>query len=381
MALFNGDLGVGNGIQDRIKADYLFLSLKKMNYDAANIGELEFLYGFDYLQEKVKADPAFISANILDPDSGEPFFPTNRIFRINTLINGKVQPVRIGVLGVISEEYKDDLKDKGEGKEYKIGSVQKALDTWVPRVKEKADIVVLLFHGSTDDAQKLAQKAKGIDIIIAGHEPYIISDNPRKFNQTYMVINGDRGRFACRLSIVLNSAKEIRSLEGIETKMDESLKNDEEMDNLVQAYKKSLKLVTTLRTGYKGELVSRYAGSESCQKCHPQAYAQWKASGHAHALQSLKAKNNDKREECLSCHVVGWGRSDGYVTEELTPQMENVQCESCHGGGIDHIKAPIAKKAATITKTPGVEVCLNCHTKENSPAFEFNSYRARIKHW
>lgn len=381
MALFNGDLGVGNGIQDRIKADYLFMSLKKMNYDAANIGEMEFLYGFDYLREKIKADPKFISANLLDPSTGNPLFETNRIFRIKTLIDGKPQEIRVGVLGILSEDFKDELKNKGEGKEFIIGSVKKSLETWVPRVREKSDLVVVLFHGGTDEAQQLAQSAKGIDIMITGHEPYIICDNPRKFGKTYMVMNGDRGRFACRLNLGLNRAKEIQSCQGLETKMDETIKLDSDMEALVQAYKKSLSLSGTLRTGVKGELVSRYAGADSCQKCHPQAYTIWKSTGHADALDTLKSKNNDKREECLSCHVVGWSRSDGYVNNELTPQMAGVQCESCHGGGVDHLKASRDKKASAISKGAGPETCLPCHTKENSPAFNYSTYLPKIKHW
>ena len=62
LILYNGDLNIGSGQQDQIKADYLFQAIQGMKYDAFNVGESEFMYGWQYLEEKAKANPIFISA-------------------------------------------------------------------------------------------------------------------------------------------------------------------------------------------------------------------------------------------------------------------------------------------------------------------------------
>jgi len=68
-----------------------------------------------------------------------------------------------------------------------------------------------------------------------------------------------------------------------------------------------------------------------------------------------------KDPECLSCHTTGYGKG-GYEIGKApshNSNFENVQCESCHGPGGDHMKAPKSKKKSTITRTP--KSCAECH--------------------
>src|SRR3954467_8401191 len=65
-----------------------------------------------------------------------------------------------------------------------------------------------------------------------------------------------------------------------------------------------------------------YLGPESCQGCHPDAYAAWRASAHSRAKETLSAPQQ-KDARCLSCHSPA----------QAEQQVSNVTCESCHGGG------------------------------------------------
>src|SRR6476619_4019156 len=62
-----------------------------------------------------------------------------------------------------------------------------------------------------------------------------------------------------------------------------------------------------------------FVGPESCKACHPAAYAAWRQSKHARALDSLStAQQQDAR--CLSCHAPN--------TRERG--VAHVTCETCH---------------------------------------------------
>ena len=65
-----------------------------------------------------------------------------------------------------------------------------------------------------------------------------------------------------------------------------------------------------------------YLGPESCQGCHPDAYAAWRATPHARAKDTL-SQTQQRDARCLSCHSPA----------EAEQQVSNVSCESCHGGG------------------------------------------------
>ena len=96
------------------------------------------------------------------------------------------------------------------------------------------------------------------------------------------------------------------------------------------------------------------------------------------------AKSFDK--ECASCHYTGYtlakvasgeyiagavndpnGEAD--IDGDGVPNELNIGCESCHGAGSAHVKAPAAKKAATIV-SPGKlaserasVICGQCHSR------------------
>jgi hypothetical protein len=177
-----------------------------------------------------------------------------------------------------------------------------------------------------------------------------------------------------------------------------------EMELLMRAYQEQLKLL-----GWTGlnlrpvphpqtESNGRFVGSEKCESCHEPSYRVWKKSGHAKAFQTL-VKLDPPRQfdpECVSCHVVGWHPTKyfpyegGYWSEEKTPQLVNVGCESCHGPGEAHVAAELGndkamrerfRQAMVVTKTESQQrQCFSCHDLDNSPDFDFNSYWPEIEH-
>lgn len=154
---------------------------------------------------------------------------------------------------------------------------------------------------------------------------------------------------------------------------------------------------------------SKLIGASKCKSCHSSdetgnQFAKWQESKHAKAFEVLatdaakeaaKAKgiaDPQKADECLKCHVTGHGLAadafKGKWDEKMTAM--GVQCETCHGGGDDHMKARM--KAATAGEKPThkglpaeeimaavpAATCKKCHNKE-SPTFKEFCYHKATK--
>ncbi|MCA9509543.1 MAG: redoxin domain-containing protein, partial [Myxococcales bacterium] len=122
-------------------------------------------------------------------------------------------------------------------------------------------------------------------------------------------------------------------------------------------------------------------GSDACKGCHEAEFATWSASPHARAIDSLAAQGRGEDSACQKCHVTGAGRDGGFPLGEAPsghPDLARVGCESCHGGGGDHV-APDAPKRGTIVSLGDkcdscviLQICGSCHDAANDPKFEFS---------
>jgi len=120
-------------------------------------------------------------------------------------------------------------------------------------------------------------------------------------------------------------------------------------------------------------------GSETCATCHGVAKTQsrqggvervfdeWLETRHAHAFQTLKDSGQHTNPVCLACHTVGFGEDGGFVSEETTPHLKNVGCESCHAGGREHAADPGANP---MPASLSADVCGRCHTGFHHPTFD-----------
>jgi hypothetical protein len=117
-------------------------------------------------------------------------------------------------------------------------------------------------------------------------------------------------------------------------------------------------------------------GSESCQGCHPDAWAAWQASPHARSRDVLSPQQR-KDARCLSCHS----------PDEASQRLTQVACETCHGGG-QYYSARFVMKDAELARLvglvdPGEKACRACHD-DSSPSlkpFDFAAALKAIDHW
>ncbi|MEE2679332.1 MAG: multiheme c-type cytochrome [Myxococcota bacterium] len=117
-----------------------------------------------------------------------------------------------------------------------------------------------------------------------------------------------------------------------------------------------------------------YSGNETCGVCHEMEYETWKFTTHASAYDTLVKHGAENNGECVSCHVVGYDQPGGFVDPALTPQLEDVGCESCHGRGGPHLSPDFVQNGDY------APACETCHDPKHSLGFDYATFRPRISH-
>lgn len=134
-----------------------------------------------------------------------------------------------------------------------------------------------------------------------------------------------------------------------------------------------------------------FVGTNQCTKCHAAEHDFWKQTEHAGAIETLEKRHKKFDPNCIKCHVVGYQKPGGSALGKLkypftkndqkhTKNLEDVGCETCHGPGSNHFTKPIGSDGKPRGIRAGVneKTCKQCHVKEHSPDFEFESYVEQI---
>ncbi|MCH7813909.1 MAG: cytochrome c family protein [Planctomycetes bacterium] len=161
---------------------------------------------------------------------------------------------------------------------------------------------------------------------------------------------------------------------------------------------------------------AKYVGTKKCKICHSKTYKSWAETPHANAMESLKPgqrseakakaklevdKDYTKDENCVKCHVVGFGKPGGYALEsdekkakKLLKSHGHIGCETCHGPGGEYLefhKAIMMEKRnytseemlAAGTLKADENTCKQCHNDQSptSPGeFDFATMREKGVH-
>jgi predicted CXXCH cytochrome family protein len=116
----------------------------------------------------------------------------------------------------------------------------------------------------------------------------------------------------------------------------------------------------------------------TCGNCHVDHQADWANHGHSDAWQTLQASGH-AGSSCVGCHTVSelGNAVNGPAGYNLVPDTVyyDVQCESCHGPGFEHVKTPDASlpplaSARADTGAAGSGTCAECHNGTHHPYTE-----------
>ena len=148
--------------------------------------------------------------------------------------------------------------------------------------------------------------------------------------------------------------------------------DDPEIAALMSEFKKGTRFVNVASIPELTQK-AKYLTEGTCQVCHEEQHNWWKETKHAHAFATLEATNDQWRQDCIACHVLGYGQA--FILPEDAEPYKNVQCESCHGLNPKHPTDPVKHKWGRINEVR----CLVCHNEEQTRApFGFPSARKKV---
>lgn len=314
--------------------------------------------------------------------------------------------VKIGVTAVLGDSYAKAITNDG----VTILPAEQALAEVVDKLKaEQCDGHVLLSYATPDESSAFARRFPQFQYVVTaggGDEP------PAKLKvveggQAGLVEVGHKGQYAAVVAFFDDPQTPVRYQR---VPLDARFPESTPMHQLLVEYQDQLRIAGFANLGVTERIHPRtdpanpqsasFVGSEACAKCHAEAYAVWKDSGHAHATATLSTLKPPRHfdPECLSCHVTGWDPQQ-YVPFRSgflglgangASLLAGNGCENCHGPSGAHVAAEAGTDAALQAQLrkllhidlPNAErtTCIKCHDHDNSPEFTFDKYWSMIAH-
>lgn len=362
----------GMGDDRSIKNRWLWQGMEQLGIQVLNVAEDD-IAELLALGVKLKDSDRFISANLISTKTGGPLLKPYVVRQI--ALKGSNQKYRVGFLGLSSRE--SFLQTETAG--YAWADPQASAKKWLPELRKECDFLIVLACLPAREAVRLAVDNGNIDIIMCGFK-HQMSGLPARINQSTILYAEDEGKLLGELRFSVTRGQKV-DVQPLNHPLTRNVKDEPQMAALITQAKAAISQGQRALVSQSAPLpVSAgplsFATSARCAPCHTAAFDVWQKSQHAHAIEILRKEKKEFDSSCVGCHVTGNGRPGGFVNLNQTPQLANVQCEACHGSGIQHVERPAEAKMAKLT----ADACLTCHTKSNSPEFEFASYWSKIKH-
>jgi len=390
-----GGTAKGFGLQSELKFHTMVSGQLKMGYDAIALGLSDLQLPVGQLVSVTAPPSPFVSANV-------------GLFGFDAELNPHTQFVergglKIAITSVLGDAYRAQLNNE----DLKTMPVADALKKVLPGMLAKdPDLMVLLVHASMPETKKIIADFPQFDIVATSGgmpEPPALPQFLGKEGEKSMLVEvGEKGMNMVVVGVYNDPQQPFRYQR---VPLDSRYKQSPDMIALMESYQDEV-----AKAGFAGlgirplanpltESNGNYVGSKECQTCHEGSYDIWRKTGHAHALATLKNKEPPRHfdPECLACHVIGWDPGtfypykNGYMSEQTTPHLKDVGCESCHGPGELHVKEETAgknqelmdkyRKAVRITlEESRKSFCITCHDGDNSPGFKFDEYWPKVDH-
>lgn len=432
----------------KLQTWYMLEALRLMKLNAINIGYRDLTHGVEFLKqlEQEKQLP-LISANIKDGATGKTLFPPHRIAQVK-LKDGRT--IRIGIVGATAPKENAErpgtgpaasepraelsmpspipgqvagsgdgsswqgVPGGGEGRidagttspavafalsttgqsarRYDIVDEIPVLEEEAKKLRGECDVLILLEFSTVERTKKIIEKVPSFDVVIAGE--YSMKGPAFKYGprNTLLAAPEHEGRYLGQVDVCFaKEGKQIEDMSGDVIPIDQNIEAAPAITRVISLYKNDIEKLP-VAPGQVAAGDKLFVGASRCQTCHSREYKQWKTTKHSRAMPTLVKKNMQFNPDCLRCHTVAYKRAGGFVDLRVTPNLSNVQCESCHGPGKKHIEEQMALSSNPDAGKNGAKrqvimrtrfdgpFCKQCHDPNNDPDFDFESDYKHIIH-
>lgn len=347
----NGGLVQGTGRQDELKAESLAEMFRELKVPALNLTVSEAKLGRGLVSSIDRLSGDSLVSTSLEPSL--------EVESKSTVESG---PFLFGGLETDSKRMASMLSVIDM-------DLDKAAQNLVQEAGDKGLAPVALLSGNESQARELAKKHPQLAaIVFRSSSPNI---GPMlKEGSTVLVTPGEKNREL--VTLVWDGNKFSRSQV---VTLGPEISDDTEVGGMYSHYLERVDSENLLDAVPRTETPA-YAGTAECMSCHLEAADAWKASLHSHALKTLEDESHGRDPDCVGCHVVGLGSSQGFMSRAKTPELANVGCENCHGPGKDHAMSPAQNRMTA----KAADACIKCHDKDHSPKFDFSTFWPKIRH-
>lgn len=205
----NGDLIQGNPFGEYIykqglsegQVHPIISAMNLLDYDAATLGNHEFNYGLDFLNETMDdANYPIVNANVYHANNpGEYYFKPYEIIEKDFIDDkGKTHKLKVGFTGFVPPQINVWDKKHLDGKVVTKDIVESAKKV-IPEMKEQgADLVIVIAHTGVDSSEgitgaenavfDLTKQVSDIDAIVSGHQHNLFPGDAR-FNGIGVIDN------------------------------------------------------------------------------------------------------------------------------------------------------------------------------------------------
>lgn len=258
LLLDSGDMSMGTSLSGMFEGKPMIDVMNKQGYDAATIGNHDFDWGIDALQNMIQnADFPFLAANIRDK-FGKPL-PNTQPFVIKELPG-----LKVGLVGVITPETAE-ISNDDHVRQMDFQDPVASLNVTIPEMKRQgAELIVVLSHSGLDQDKRIAEKVKGVDLIVGGHSHHTL-DKPVKIGKTLIVQTGFGGRNIGKVQLTWDPGKkQVIQGDGSLIAVDgDKINPDREVMSIINKYSQKLDSIMNVKLGESREDMVQPMGKET----------------------------------------------------------------------------------------------------------------------
>ncbi|HET9300933.1 MAG TPA: hypothetical protein VFO11_13375 [Candidatus Polarisedimenticolaceae bacterium] len=207
------------------KTRALVEGMNKLGYAAANVGERELTAGFPGLERATGgATFPFLSANVVRKEDGKPIFTPTTLVEVPRVGS---TPVRVGVIGLTRQNAA--LQKAGpDGTTLVVADPAKSLEAFLPDLRAKSDVVVLLAAMPETEVRALTAAYPAIDVVL-GASGGTVSPEEAAEGKPAVRYTGVQGRFLGEVRVALTPDRKITSTVSRAHQLDPRYPSDPEM--------------------------------------------------------------------------------------------------------------------------------------------------------
>ena len=231
LLLSAGDMIQGNNWANLFQGESVIELMNAMRCDAMVVGNHEFDFGQEVLKKRIsEANFPVLGANV------------EGIWGLKPFVFKEINGVNVAIIGVVTEDTPISTHPKNVVG-LKFLSLIDTVERYLSELKEKADITIVLSHIGYPADRVLAEKVKGIDVIVGGHSHTKI-ERPVRVGKTIIVQAWEHAKALGVLDISVGEGKivkfdghleEIKPVQGQEDPTVQAIvkKYDEKMDSVL----------------------------------------------------------------------------------------------------------------------------------------------------